>query len=203
MYLSKVLIDWGYSRNPYEWHRALWKLFPDTPPEPRQSAEQNRQGFLFCIDRMQAGHGAVVLLQSNKPPLELNEGVRLLSATKSFEPVLSDGDVLRFRLTANPVKTIRDVEDGTKKRVPLIEPEHQVDWLKRQLALAADLLDVVPSPNPPLLFYKKGSTQGKIVTVTFDGVLRIKNVQAFQNIHQNGLGHAKAFGCGLLLIKRA
>ncbi|MDZ4261299.1 MAG: type I-E CRISPR-associated protein Cas6/Cse3/CasE, partial [Pseudomonadota bacterium] len=39
-------------------------------------------------------------------------------------------------------------------------------------------------------------------TVDFTGELEITNVLAFRKTLLNGIGHAKAFGCGLLLIRR-
>ncbi|MBP8019905.1 MAG: type I-E CRISPR-associated protein Cas6/Cse3/CasE [Agitococcus sp.] len=203
MYLSKVFMSWEHCRNPYQWHRALWRLFPQQPHESRSSPLENRQGFLFCLDKMQTGEGAVVLVQSPFQPINAEEGVKLLTPSKLFTPQLTIDELLYFRLTANPVKTIRDSEyPEKKKRVPLIDEQQQIEWLKRQFSSSADILQVAITPNKPLFFQKKGGQSGKIATVTFEGVLRVVNMEQFTSIHRNGLGHAKAFGCGLLLIKR-
>lgn len=203
MFLSKVLIEKAVSRNPYDWHRALWRLFPDHERESRDSSDQDRQGFLFCVDRLQAEQGAIVLLQSNHKPLQEADGVALLAPSKEFIPQLATGTLLHFQLTANPVKTIRDAHNPElKKRVPLIDEKQQTEWLKRQLAIGASLSQVVITPNPPLFFSKKGAQSGKILTATFEGILQVNDVLGFQRIHRNGIGHAKAFGCGLLLVKR-
>jgi CRISPR system Cascade subunit CasE len=39
-------------------------------------------------------------------------------------------------------------------------------------------------------------------TVDFSGELRVTNPELFQQAIFNGIGHAKAFGCGLLLVRR-
>ena len=39
-------------------------------------------------------------------------------------------------------------------------------------------------------------------TVDFTGELEITNALAFRKTLQNGIGHAKGFGCGLLLVRR-
>ncbi len=92
MYLSKVQLDWSASRNPYEWHRALWQLFPNRPDDARN--------FLFRIEQQQAGKGAVLLLQSVIPPLESIANVSLIAPTKTLNlSQLSAGQALRFRLT--------------------------------------------------------------------------------------------------------
>lgn len=40
-------------------------------------------------------------------------------------------------------------------------------------------------------------------SVDFTGELQITDIEKFQRILFNGLGRSKAFGCGLLMIKRA
>jgi CRISPR system Cascade subunit CasE len=40
------------------------------------------------------------------------------------------------------------------------------------------------------------------VPVTFEGLLRVTDGNAFVSLLKNGLGPAKAFGCGLMLVKR-
>jgi len=48
---------------------------------------------------------------------------------------------------------------------------------------------------------KRDKTQPiTLVTVRFDGVLRVSNVDRLRHALINGIGHAKAFGCGLLTL---
>lgn len=196
MYLSKVQLDWSATRNPYEWHRALWQLFPDRPDDARD--------FLFRIEQQQAGKGAVLLLQSVVRPLEVAANASLIAPTKVLNlSQLSAGQVLRFRLTANVIKTIRDQQDPEKRvRVPLIQENEQEAWLARKLEGAATIDEVTLQKNAPLFFRGKNNG-GKLVTVTFDGVLTVTNPECFRNLVANGIGAAKSFGCGLLSLARA
>ena len=53
--------------------------------------------------------------------------------------------------------------------------------------------------------YTKHQAERKNVflsTVDFTGELEITNTAAFRKTLQNGIGHAKGFGCGLLLVRR-
>lgn len=196
MYLSKVQLDWSASRNPYEWHRALWQLFPNRPDDARD--------FIFRIEQHQAGKGAVLLLQSVIPPLESIANVSLIAPTKTLNlSQLSAGQALRFRLTANVIKTIRDQKNPEKRvRVPLVREDEQLAWLARKLEGAATLDEVTLQKNAPL-FFRRGGSAGKLVTVTFDGVLTVTNPEVFRNLVANGIGAAKSFGCGLLTLARA
>ncbi len=56
-------------------------------------------------------------------------------------------------------------------------------------------------PHPPLYFRKSGHG-GKLVPVTFEGVLRVIGGQALVRHLENGVGPAKSFGCGFMLVRR-
>ncbi len=197
MYLSKVHLDWKDARNPYDWHRALWRLFPDQAEEKR--------GFLFRVEEQRAGRGALMLLQSaTAPSLHHAAEIRVVAEPKRLD--LSDlpvGTLLHFRLRANVVKTIRDsINPERPVRVPLIKEEQQLEWLQRKLTLAATVEAAATKPNPPLFFSRKGQG-GKLVTTTFDGKLRVLDPQRFRFLMESGVGAAKSFGCGLVSIARA
>lgn len=196
MYLSKVQLDWNATRNPYEWHRALWQLFPDRPDDARD--------FLFRVEQRQTGKGAVLLMQSAIRPLEFVGNASLIAPTKTLDlSQLFAGQALRFRLTANVIKTIKDQKNPEKKvRVPLIREDEQQIWLARKLEGAATLDEVTLQKNAPLFFHRGGSA-GKLVTVTFDGVLTVTSPEVFRNLVASGIGAAKSFGCGLLTLARA
>jgi CRISPR system Cascade subunit CasE len=207
MILSQVLIDWRHARNPYDIHCALWRLFPGQAREGRTNGEEARIGFLFRIEENQPGRGATIMMQSENPPQTGSEGAKVVRLSNPFEPSLKPGDRLRFLLTANPIKTITDADGRTnakgevkKCRVPLIHEEEQRVWLARKLNGAAELETLELRTERPLYFRKK--VTGKIVSVTFEGILRVTDGTAFVSLLKNGIGPAKAFGCGLMLVKR-
>ena len=207
MILSQVLVDWRHARNPYDIHCALWRLFPGQAREGRTNGEEARTGFLFRVEENQPGRGATIIMQSVNPPQTGSEGAKVVRLSNPFDPSLRPGDRLRFLLTANPVKTITDADGRTnakgevkKCRVPLIREEEQRVWLAHKLNGAAELETLELRTGRPLYFRKK--VTGKIVSVTFEGLLRVTDGNAFVSLLKNGLGPAKAFGCGLMLVKR-
>ncbi len=82
-------------------------------------------------------------------------------------------------------------------RVPLFQGENQRAWLARKSAGAAATESVALMPHQPL-FFRRGNRAGKLVTISFEGVLRLQEPALLEN----GVGPAKAFGCGLLLVRR-
>ncbi len=207
MILSRITVDWRHAANPYDIHRALWRLFPRQPKEARENFAARRTGFLFRIETLVVGRGAMVLMQSATPPAAEADGARVLRLSNPFDPILQTGQRLGFLLTANPVKAIAD-ENGRlnckgemkKCRVPLLREEEQRAWLVRKLDGTALLENVDLRTDRPLYFRKQGV--GKIVPVTFEGALRVTDSAELVHHLKNGIGPAKAFGCGLMLARR-
>jgi len=202
MFLSKVyFFPSPELHNAYVWHQRLWRLFPDIPSGKRAP---------FLYSWMQAGNpakGGELLLLSCLEPLGRADGVQILS-TKPFTPVLHAGQQLLFRLVANPTRLITDTHSRPSKRnrgkcrVPLIKEEEQKNWLMRKLKHVAEMGAVAIHANPLVRFRKPGSYAGKVVPVTYEGVLRVSNAQALADLIGRGIGPAKAFGCGLMLVRR-
>ena len=204
MYLSKIHIPWTQAENPYQLHKALWRLFPRLEDADRE--------FLFRVEQLQKGIGAQVLMQSAIQPQSSEQSPALL-ALREYSLNLQNGQRFRFRLRANPIKTIKDINKGTveKKgktftktvRVPLWHEEQQQAWLERKLENFAQLETLMVQPEPVLYFRKvKEGRSGKIQTVMFDGILTVTDVEAFNHKITQGIGPAKAFGCGLLSVAR-
>lgn len=203
MYLSKIVIPWTKARNPYHWHDCLWQLFPQDP--------QAKRDFLFRVEQAPVGQAAHILMQSGREPMPIAQDARL-TAKRDYPLRLREGQRLRFLLVANPVKTCKDQgehprlnQQGKPKncRLPLLKEEEQRAWLERKIQGAAALEALTLRQNPPLYFRKKGDAPGKIVPVTFEGIIAVEDPAALQNLTIQGIGPAKGFGCGLLSVAKA
>ena len=42
--------------------------------------------------------------------------------------------------------------------------------------------------------------RGKIFKVTFEGTLKVTDYNKFRSLLEKGIGHGKAYGCGLLSV---
>lgn len=196
MYLSRLLLTGEQFRNPYEIHRALWSVFPDAPDQARD--------FLFRVEQ-RSSRQAQVLMQSQRQPEHDSPSARVL-AKKAVQLNLTENRQLRFLLVANPIKTISDEQERLdnkgkvkKCRIPLINEEEQSAWLKRKLYDAA-LLGMVEIEKQSPLHFRKSGRPGKIQPYTFKGTLQVKNASTLEFLLQQGVGPAKAFGCGLLSL---
>ena len=200
MYLSKIMVSGAACRNPYEIHRALWKLFSEDAAASRD--------FLFRVEQADRTCAAI-LVQSVREP-ELSSSASRILACREYPLSLQAGQRLRFMLVANPIKMINDeggrqnAEGGLKKcRVPLVREEHQRAWIERKFQEAASLENLTIDPVFPLRFNKsKEDRAGKIQPVSFQGVLTVKDPESLLGLVKTGIGPAKAFGCGLLSLAR-
>jgi len=198
MYLSKVFLHPGKLNNAYEWHRSLWSLFPNIE-------RGNTAPFLYHVESLNLAIGARVLMQSSTSPIKRSEYANVL-AMKPFPVQFYAGQPLRYLVHANPTKCITDTHDKPRKRnngkcrVPIIKEDEQFDWLRRKLADAAVIHAISIRDHTPT-YFRKGNRAGKIAASTFVGVLQVLDPDMMQDIWQKGIGPAKAFGCGLMLVK--
>jgi len=206
VYISRVEMPWNDVRNPYEIHRLLWLMFPNQLREERRTSEETRQGFLYRIEKSQPGYPVRVVIQSRRRP-EPTPNMTLIGC-REFNPSPASGQRLAFLLTANPVKTISDKQLASKPgkrsekcRVPLLKEEEQLRWLSRKLTDAAEVESSSVLPHPPL-YFRKENRGGKLLTVTFEGILKVRDGTNLSKILSNGIGPAKGFGCGLMLVRR-
>ncbi len=196
MYLTDLVLELSRPSNPYDLHRRLWQCF-DLPPG-------STRPFQFRVEEQRGGR-ARVLMQSSLPILKSVRGLRI-QRQKEFEPRFLTGQPLRFRLKANPTKTIRDEfgrinGKGEIKscRVPLIDEEQQFEWLRRKLDDAAEIGEVVIRSREHINF-RKGKDAGKVVAVTFEGILLVSESNNLNMLLSNGIGPAKSLGCGMLSL---
>lgn len=116
---------------------------------------------------------------------------------------LAEGQCYRFRFCGNPVHSIKESGSGGRgKVVPHITAAQQEDWFRKKSETAG----FMPEPFSVVQRdVRKFSRQGKLVTLhtaVFEGILQIKDVEAFKTAMVSGIGRAKSYGCGLLTLAR-
>lgn len=191
MYLSQWLFrrtktESGDISNPYNLHKALWKAFP--------GRENDKRDFIYRADKTDAGR-CVIMLSATQPVTTAD--LKLVRPIAELHPAFTAGARYKFSLRANPVKRLSE----QRCRVPLVKEEDLLSWLARKLEGSATLIEAVPLTRNNLDFCK-GDKWGKLVSVDFRGVLRCDSPANLLSLVESGIGAGKAFGCGLLLLKR-
>ena len=187
-------------------HRLLWAVFGDTP--------DRRRDFLWREERP----GEFLTLSVRAPmPSELFA----THEVKPFAPALATGDRLSFALRANATRTrkaqgrvdvVMDALHGLPKgaraeeRMVMAQQEGSA-WVARQggksgfRLIGAEVGDYAVVSLPGYRGPRKGQPQFGILDLT--GQIEITDPAAFLVALAAGFGRAKAFGCGLMLIRRA
>lgn len=213
MYLTKLTLN-PHNRqvqrevgNPYQLHRTLMQGFPATLPDEER--------VLYRLEMQTNAGDLALLVQSVTPPdwspLEkAGQGRYLLTSPeppKQFQPDLPAGTRLYFRLRANPTIKKRREEDKNSNRVPLVHEEKQQEWLQKKGDLHGfRIVHSQVSGDDKLTDWIRRDEQShrlQLYTVQFDGLLEVADSERFAQALANGIGPARAFGCGLLSIAPA
>lgn len=221
MFLSRVIIRDVRSSGAYSHHQRLWQLFPGVSKD-RSTATH------FLFQHTPKIHPQCFLVLSQEQPTP-HESFQIES--KPFLPEIQNGELLQFSLRANPVVTrnkkrndiVADWKYQFKQDWEAKNPEQDFPgfpalghsqaqivniecrkWLEKQGAKHGfEIKNCLAESYHQHGFYKGDQKQGvKISTVDFSGVLKVTDYGAFKKILFGGLGPAKGFGCGLLLIRR-
>jgi CRISPR system Cascade subunit CasE len=134
--------------------------------------------------------------------------------TREYDPLLAalrPGQRWAFRLTANPVHSGRKTPEAKEtQRFGYLRVEEQEQWLLRRADRCGFTVAVQQDGRPNLRLhqrqaqsFKRGTHPVTLTTVTYDGVLEVTDGNDFRTAMINGIGHAKAYGCGLLTLAAA
>lgn len=230
MYLSRVRVATeGLDRrkllsllhgDAYSNHQLLWRLFSDDSHRSflfRQETENEQ----FRLGVEPRGLPLFYVLSESRPVAVPG----LLDAeSKPFSPVLTTGDRLIFRLRANPTVTRKtetgrsvrhdvlmdaktqcrqqggDVPEDVRRRME----EAAIHWLADRSAKAGFALESAPQVTA----YRQHANKRKGADIRFssldyEGVLKVTDLDLFNQTLRRGIGKSKAFGCGLMMVRRA
>lgn len=202
MYLSRLRLNPRSKQaitevsRPYELHRTLMKAFPDREAGPGR--------ILFRVDKPTHENSIWLLVQSQDQPdwekLEARSDYLLAGPdTKEYDPEFSTGQMLYFRLRANPT-----VKRGGK-RYGVMGEEAQIEWLnkKGQQGGFEPTSVIVTDEGMASDCLTDGAGQQhtlSLLAVRFEGVLRITDQVLFGRTVHRGIGSGKGLGFGMLSI---
>jgi len=125
---------------------------------------------------------------------------------KPYDPVISTGDVLRFRLRAHPTvsKKIGDLgHDDRGKPLFIRTTDAREEWLHGRASKLGFSVLGCQEVEIGSIHCKRKEGCIKIPYVTFQGTLRVDDDRTFIETLGRNVGQKRAFGCGLLSIMRA
>ncbi|MEF9903907.1 type I-E CRISPR-associated protein Cas6/Cse3/CasE [Streptomyces sp. P9-A2] len=231
--------------SPQAMHAAVMSSFPHLLPSDSPAPDAPR--VLWRLDQHARAEVLLYVVSPDRPDLtHLVEQAGWPAVagpenpgwhTRPYAPLLdrlATGDHWTFRLTANPVHTVRRKEGEPRKLTAHLTPVHQMGWLldeERLTRLGFRVCEkpadrrLLPEgtthhkhPHPgdryelavrnarSLSFDKSRGPEGRrgnpvtVVTATFEGRLEVIDPDALRRTLTQGVGRARAYGCGLLTL---
>jgi CRISPR system Cascade subunit CasE len=189
-------------------HRLIWSLMP--------ADAAARRDFLWRDE----GHGRFMVL-AGRPP---GDNTLFDVQAQSFAPHLAQGDRLRFVLRANPTASLSRPGRRSHRVDVVMQALHGIPQTQRAAERPALIREAGQdwltrlgqrhgfTPEPDSLdidgyrlwrIPRTGAEPIRLATLECGGVLRVDDPVPFLSALFAGFGRGRAFGCGLMLIRRA
>lgn len=196
----------------YQIHKLVWNLFADQPDQSRD----------FLYRHESVGGWPTFYTVSEREPQDPSGMWDVVP--KEYRPKLERGQRLGLTLCVNPIRSKRDA-DGRQHRhdvimdakriqkersesivLPDIVQEHGSLWLLDRAEANGFLVQQehlrVDGYRQHKFFKGKGCRPISFSTVEMNGMLTVTDPELFTTCLFTGIGPAKGFGCGLLLVRR-
>jgi CRISPR system Cascade subunit CasE len=199
--------------NGYQAHQLIWNLFADHPDRQRD--------FIY---RHEAVNGWPTFYTVSKREPEDAVGMWEI-IPKEYNPQLRAGERLGFASCVNPIRSRRD-ENGRQQRHDVVMEEKLnskkegknfdlseivqqtgLRWLEERATSHGFSVSPegirVDGYQQHKLFKGKGNKPITFSTLDFNGILTVTEPDVFvEKCLFDGIGPAKGFGCGLMLVRR-
>jgi CRISPR system Cascade subunit CasE len=212
MYFSRIRNQGDRSlkiKNLEDVHHLVWKFFP--------GVQRGERPFLYRYE-LEQGRPCFYVVSETVPVAWQGWSLE----HKAYAPQLSAGDMLYFSARINPIVSVEGkrhdavayfkTQNPDWQKLPPQELKHSVlaTWLERRAE--ANGFSIIPNQirvhdYEQHDFHKgrgrgKGSHNIRLSVATLEGSLTVTDPEAFNRLLTTGLGHAKAYGCGMFLVRR-
>jgi len=176
-------------KDTYSLHRAVYNLFPDV-----RGGKMESSGILFVNKGSREGRRHILIL-SCREALTPEYGQL---QTHTLEESFLEFPCYRFEIVLNPVR--KNAVSG--KREPVRGREAVAAWFMDKApswgfqpdAVSLQVVDITVDSFP------KGEKPVTLSKARITGALAVTDRNRFLHSFKHGIGHGKAFGCGLLQI---
>jgi CRISPR system Cascade subunit CasE len=192
----------------YRDHALVWQLFPGDGME---------RDFLFRRRKDEAGPPSFYVVSQRAP--QQVPGM-LAVQSKPYQPQLAAGDWLRFDLRANPVIARKSADGSSRRHDVLMDAKRQAaqsDKCNDAMNVAALQWLITRTPEWGLSLREEsvlttGYTQHRLQhggrniafsSLDYHGLAKVTDPERLAKALTLGVGRARSFGCGLLLVRRA
>lgn len=222
--LREVLLPQGDGPRTASAHRLIWTLFADSPERTRDFLwREGRPGEFYVLSTRAPSdsHGLFDLDQPRVFAPSLKIGDRLTFVLRVNATVArSSGPNQRGKpcdIVMDAIKEIRDESRAESRKRVMVQVATR--WLETRSAKNGFVLtaDSTEDNSDPMhvgpvqvhgyrvvrIHRGRGVQDLSVGVLDLEGEISVRDPDAFVSAIKQGFGRAKAFGCGLMLIKRA
>lgn len=182
MFVSKFLLNRQKIVNPPDIYRAVASYFTDQTPEAPK--------FFYRLEWYKIGISVPFTVYSKTSPvMQLMPECQLFETTELL--ALENQKYQDFALFAAP--------PFDQDWDPVADESKIIDWLKKELAGAATIVNYKIGPNNRIYYEADGEHQQQ-QTVNINGTLKVEYLSKLDLLRQNPLGTCFELGCGLLQL---
>lgn len=215
-HLTRIFLDFETAalrgiHDAYDWHQRTWDAFPHLDGERNSTrGDDAPRHFLARLDDHDGGHQLLILSPTEPQRPSWCPAHAENWQTKPVADSFLTHPRYRFHLRANPTKKVTPKgpdgrRQGQGKRVAVRDFVELGLWLERKAAASGFAIEprTLRKEELGLTHFTKEKERrlGTLNLVDFAGMLRVTDHAAFKAAFQNGVGSAKAFGCGLLVLQ--
>lgn len=203
MFASVLHLDRGAVKalritDPYSLHRVVYSLYEDVRDSDQKQGSVT-SGILYA-DQGGNYHGRKILMLANREPLPQVNSEHGEVRSKLISEDFLDHHQYRFKVVVNPTR-----RDSTSRKLVAVRGREAVaQWFAERATgswgfevvsqhLQVDKIEV-------LQFKDKHQQPITIAQAHVQGLLRVTDKDQFVRSFTQGIGRARAYGCGLLQI---
>lgn len=184
--------------DPYSLHRVVYSLYPDVRTDAEKSQSQ-ASGILYA-DHGGDHRGRKILMLADRQPAEKVEGQYGEVLCKHLPAGFLDHKHYRFKVIVNPTRR----DSASRKLIAVRGREAIADWFTERAAsswgFAIDRPQLQVDRIEVLQFIDKHQRPVTIGQAHIQGLLHVSDQKQFKTSFTQGIGRARAYGCGLLQI---
>ncbi|MFA5630513.1 MAG: type I-E CRISPR-associated protein Cas6/Cse3/CasE [Porticoccaceae bacterium] len=184
--------------DPYSLHRVIYSLYPDVRSEADKSQSQ-ASGILYA-DQGGDHQSRKILMLADRAPAPRVEDQYGEVHCKPLPEGFLDHAQYRFKVIVNPTRR----DSASRKLIAVRGREVVADWFAERAesswGFAVDHKQLQVDRIEVLQFKDKQQRSVTIGQAHIQGLLHVRAPQQFKTSFTQGIGRARAFGCGLLQI---
>ncbi len=183
---------------------------------PVHVPRDRKHNFLFRVEPQPGGRAVILVQSANEPDwgyaFHNARHILLCFDVRESSAAFTQGELLRFRIDANPTKRLREESryaNGNKvhdrwvrRRVP-VHSDKLEDWIARRGERNGFRLCELRNVQPGYVYVNRAPKRGagqRLRSARYDGILEVCDPETFRKTIIRGIGSAKAFGFGLLSV---